>query len=362
LLPSKVLVDHSIEVDYGQLYVESFESAGADTDAAFAGQRNGLAGAGVPGFLFLVTGLRNGPVDFTAQRHSAEPPLEDGWEDIVEVSFTALSADVAIRQWDGTRYELDLAPGDYRVRYNARGMQQAWQVESIADGNPIDAYLLQFWSAPRAADQIIRLSSDVAAYWHQQNTGTLSVTPEAPNDLRRRPIGARDPGSSGERAPDVRLAAVNIYLGDIKALDQGLMIALAGSDDATHHAVARWAALQALKAAAMTDLPSLSPVFTALRDAATVPAPFNDEIDATVAVGDLAETTVPQIEVLRDDSDADPVQQLNAILAVVATARADSLAAALDAVVLACITFGENRYRGFLTRLRETFPNLEPNR
>jgi hypothetical protein len=350
----QVLLDQWLEVNYGQLYVESFEDQDAATESAFLSQRNGLAGAHVPGFLFLVTGLRDGSVAFTAQRHSVEPPLEGGWEDIVEVSFSALTTGTAIRQWDGSRYDLDLEPGDYRVRYYARGMQRGWDLESPTDDEPVDSYLLQFWPAPHTTDRIIRQSTDVAAYFHQQHTGARPDATTAQQHLSREAVRR----GSDDEVVDARLAAVSIYLGDIKALDRDLMRTLAAGDDATLRAVARWAALQALDAAGMTDLPSLSSVVTALRHATPVPAPFDDELDAPGALEDLPETTVAQIEILRDDSDADPVQQLNAILAVAATARPDSLEAALDAIVLSSITHGEERYRALLARLHKDLPAL----
>ena len=47
----------------------------------------GFCGAGVRGFLRLVTGLHTGYVRFTAELHPVAPPLGDDWEEAVEVSF-----------------------------------------------------------------------------------------------------------------------------------------------------------------------------------------------------------------------------------------------------------------------------------
>lgn len=54
-------------VHYGQLYVESSENS-ADLHECFAGQRNGLCGAAVPGKLFLITGLHTGKVGHLRSR------------------------------------------------------------------------------------------------------------------------------------------------------------------------------------------------------------------------------------------------------------------------------------------------------
>ena len=77
-------------VHYGQLYVESaLGDQHEDMADHFTGQQNGLLGAAVPGALFLVTGLHTGPIWLRVEVLDAEPVLEDDWEDVVEVSFSA---------------------------------------------------------------------------------------------------------------------------------------------------------------------------------------------------------------------------------------------------------------------------------
>jgi hypothetical protein len=39
----------------------------------------------------LITGLHTGQVGFTVDVLDAAPPLDDAWEEIVEVSFTVLA-------------------------------------------------------------------------------------------------------------------------------------------------------------------------------------------------------------------------------------------------------------------------------
>ncbi|MEV6602007.1 hypothetical protein AB0M36_34915 [Actinoplanes sp. NPDC051346] len=348
-MPVDVLLDRVVEVDYGQFYIESGEADEVGAELAFRGQRNGLCGAAVPGALFLVTGLRNGPVACTVRRHSTEPPLEQRWEDVVEVSFRAESGGVSLREWDGVRYRLDLPPGDYRVRYCARGMQQGWDVESLDDDQPVDHYLLEFWAGEPTEDRIVRQTSEVAAYWHREHAGAISA-PAAVEQAQR--------GQAGDRVSNDRLRAVRLYLGDIKALDENLMYALAEADDDTHRVVARWSALQALSAAGVLDLPAVAPAVAALRRSEQVPAPFDDEFDAQDAVEEtLPQGTVARIAALGGvvEDDQEPVSAWNAVLAVVATARPDSLEAALDAVVLAAISHGDTAYEQFLEDLHRRF-------
>ncbi|WP_433125091.1 hypothetical protein ACQPWW_21715 [Micromonospora sp. CA-240977] len=82
----RVLFDGQAPVAYGQIYVTSSELP--DMEEAFAGQVNGLCGAGQSGALFLMTGTHTGRVRFTVEVHDGEPPAAaPEWEDVVEVSF-----------------------------------------------------------------------------------------------------------------------------------------------------------------------------------------------------------------------------------------------------------------------------------
>jgi hypothetical protein len=352
-----VLLDEEVEVEYGQLYVESEEDADVDPDLAFAGQVNGLCGTAIAGSMFLVTGLRRGSVRLRVERHATEPLLEDTWEEIVEALFTAGSEDVSLKEPDGERYPLALTAGTYRVRYCARDMQRAWEQETTGDGPVIDHYLLQVWPGTDRTDSIIRLTSEVAAFWHREH-GTAPAGSPIPHE-RSEQANDGDGPRAGNRVPNERLGAVRLYLGDIRRLDEDLMFALADADDGMHRAVARWAALRALTAAKMIDWAVLAPAVAALRRGVAVPPPFDDEDEAVDALPDAPQSTVARIGVLNvSDDDGDPVQQVNAASAVAATARADSLEGVLDAVVLSAITHGEDGYRAFLEDLHTTFPTL----
>lgn len=165
----QVLFTGGLHVHYGQVYVQSgWEMPSDPLSAAFAGQVNGLCGAATPGFLFMVTGLHTGHVGFTVERHDAAPPMDDVWEEVVEVSFKPTADDVVLVQWGAeAAWALDIEPVDLRARYCAWGMDQARQADTILSGEPeLDRYLLQFWAAPPAPDQVLKQASATASYWH----------------------------------------------------------------------------------------------------------------------------------------------------------------------------------------------------
>lgn len=115
----QVLFASGLNVHYGQVYVESgWEMPSDPVSAAFAGQVNGLCGAATPGSLFMVIGLHTGHVGFTVELHNAAPPMDDGWEDVVEVSFTPTADDIALVQWGAeAAWALQLERVELRARY-----------------------------------------------------------------------------------------------------------------------------------------------------------------------------------------------------------------------------------------------------
>lgn len=121
--------------------------------------------------MHLVTGLRFGEVALRVEVHDSEPPLDDRWEEAVEVSFTSSSEVVQIAEWAGDRYPFGLPSGDYRVRYCARGVEQGRDVDQLYGEEPVDFYLLQFWPGAAGPDSILRQTSQAAAYWHRAHRG-----------------------------------------------------------------------------------------------------------------------------------------------------------------------------------------------
>ncbi|MFD4553412.1 hypothetical protein ACFWP5_03665 [Streptomyces sp. NPDC058469] len=165
----KVLVSGEVHVDYGQIFVES---GGDDCDLhdAFAGQEGvGLCGGGTGGALLLLTGLRIGGVEFTAELHESRPAPDETWEEIVEVPFRPVSEETVLRQWNGkNRWELGLEECDYRVRYSAIGMDAGRSKSVREDDEPPseDRYLLQIWPAAPEPARLLKRTGGAAAYWH----------------------------------------------------------------------------------------------------------------------------------------------------------------------------------------------------
>jgi len=159
-------------VHYGQAYVVAGSWDG-DLAASFRGQANGLCGAAVPGLLFLITGLHTGHVRFTVDVCASRPPVDDSWEEIVEVPFTVAAPEVTLEEWGGqAAYPLQLPAAEYRVRYCARGMQHGHDLDTSQDPDrPPDRYSLAFWPARPAPDRVVKQTSDIAAYWHAAATG-----------------------------------------------------------------------------------------------------------------------------------------------------------------------------------------------
>ncbi|WP_326835340.1 hypothetical protein VSH64_10495 [Amycolatopsis rhabdoformis] len=164
----RTVLNDDLHVHYGQCYVHS---EGGDPfqgrrTACFAGQRNGLCGAATAGTLYLITGLHTGNVGFRVEVHDTEPP-DQGAEDVVEVSFRVEGASRLVTWGGESSWDLDLAPGDYRVRYAGTAMDAGHTRDTRPAGEPErDHYLLQFWPAPPAPDAIVRRTSAIAEYWH----------------------------------------------------------------------------------------------------------------------------------------------------------------------------------------------------
>jgi hypothetical protein len=172
-----------LHVDYGQAYVLTGEMLNPDLFDAFRGQTNGLCGAAVRGALWLITGKHIGHVGFTVDILDAAPPIDEAWEEIVEVSFTVVDEDeeleyddfeimergIKLAEWSIARsYPIPLPPGSYRVRYCARGMQLGHDRRTLLQGKrPVDFYSLSFWPADAAPDCIVKQTSKIAAYWHE---------------------------------------------------------------------------------------------------------------------------------------------------------------------------------------------------
>lgn len=327
-----------------------------DHDAAWADESNGLCGAGVPGRLQLQIGTHTGWVPFRLESHGTEPALDLAWEEVVEVSFTALSEEVSLTGLMGDPHQFTMPRGDYRVRYCARGFEEADQAEETPD-----SYLLQFWPAAPAPSRIVKQTGKQAAYLHRaRRTLTEQEQHEdeqaAANELEQQ---ARE--RWGDRVPNERLRrtlefGVGLALDALSRLDMDLEFALADADDQLHRQVAAWAALRCLEEAGLIGLPQLAPAVAALRRGDPAPPPFDDSGHCW---GVLERAQPPRTSLpVPPDGEYEQSPQDWAITTLFHSTNEDSLVAVLEVVVSLAFVHGRDGYRQALAELRRQFPQL----
>lgn len=157
----------TVEVQYGQVYIELDGSFDGEMDKCFRGQNNGLCGAQMPATLFLMTGLHTGVVGMNIHLFDADPGIDESWEEIVEVSLEASRGKITLLEWAADQGVTMIVPaGSYRARYQGRAMQTANELDTNVEDTPVDTYRLDLWSAPPAPDLIVKQTSTIAAYWH----------------------------------------------------------------------------------------------------------------------------------------------------------------------------------------------------
>ncbi|MER6615660.1 hypothetical protein [Streptomyces xantholiticus] len=283
-------VEGDVDVHYGQIYVESApDSFGPDLAEAFAGQSAGLCGAASPGALWLSTGLHTGSVGFTVEVHDQAPPLDAVWEEVVEVSFRPVSGSSELVQWAGeASWELDLEETDYRVRYCAKGMDEARRQDTRLGNQPrLDCYLLQFWPAPPAPDRVLKQTSASAAYWHDYARRQPPPPTPAERADAERPRLAQEQAERehqlayerwewGGQLPSQALRNVGGNVTGLLRFDPALVHAIDAVGPATQRAVALLAARHACEAAGLAELDWIAAGLTALVKGRPLPPPFDD--------------------------------------------------------------------------------------
>ncbi|MCI3927878.1 hypothetical protein [Streptomyces sp. AN091965] len=368
----RTVYDGELRVHYRQFYVESRLDISREEEIAHcAGQSNGLCGAANPGNLFLTTGLHTGRVGLTVEVHETEPSLDDQWEEIVEVSFRPASAETAVVPWgDGAVCSLDLPVTDYRVRYCGRGMDVTPDDElSVLDDGPvIDHYLLQFWPAEPAADQVIKQTTRSAAYWHdcaralppppgpEIRAEAERLRREAEETIVREAERQAEAGNWGGRAPSPTLREVGGNKWGLISLDRDLVDAVDSADAATQRDIARWAVSYAIAKAELHTFSTFARAIRALRLGEELPVPLGDRAQAWewfFAQKNLPHTFVRPLH----GSGGEVSQQATAMIALFAAVQEDPRRAALDAVYAAAATYG-SAYPHLLAETRDAFPDL----
>ncbi|NJQ06517.1 hypothetical protein [Streptomyces lonarensis] len=286
----RVPVTGEVYVHYSQIYVESEPEGGPPPmDEAFAGQRSGLCGAGVPGALWLTTGLHTGRLGFVVEVHDEEPPLDPDWEEVVEVSFRPQSDRSQLVQWAGEEvWELGLDRTDYRVRYCARGMDEGNRLDTAVDELAPDSYLLQFWPSPPSSGRLIRQTSRYAAARHQYARALPPPpTPEQRAEAERRAREAEEEAEAarqreserrqwGGQLPRPALRAPGRKIPALVPYDSDLVHTIAACSPGVQRAVARLAARRACEAARLTEVPWIAAALAALAAGRPLPSPFDD--------------------------------------------------------------------------------------
>jgi len=175
-----VLFAGSLHISEGQFYVVLDDEELPEWGSAFAGQRNQLCGAGDPAGLICQTAEADGEVPVRVVAHEREPELEAEWADAVEVSFRVPSEPPWLAEWgDGLTAELPLAAGDYRVRYQARAMDDAAPHAGAPRSGPgVNNYELNIWPAPVTSDRVVRSGTCIGAAMH---AGHVEPEPPAPS-------------------------------------------------------------------------------------------------------------------------------------------------------------------------------------
>ncbi len=406
----RVVFEGVVPVDYGQFYVVSRELP--DMTRAFAGQRNGLCGAGDLGRLFLMTGTHTGRVRLRVELHEHEPPAAvDTWEEVVEAPFLPRAATVDLVPWgDGPLAALPLTPDGqeagllptFRVRYCAAGMDEGrdpyggFDPDALEDDDYTymeqrpDQYLLCFWPDAAGgsladgglrADAIVRQTSGAAGYWHNW-ASTLPALPslweqvEAAK-LERRKQARRaeqyrrqaEARSWGGRPPSERLRRVRGNVHGIAQLDRDLVDGVCGADDTIQRRIAVWAARQAFAHAGIEDLDWMAPAWAALEHGEPLPAEFTDPMALLARISGEHKRGGYRIVAVARLSHG-PARGLDAILngpvnpaamalpALAAAAGPDPLQAALEALWAAVTTYAARRAE-FLSEVRRAFPIID---
>ena len=313
----------------------------------------------------MITGLHTGHVAFTAELHDQPPPVEDSWEEVVEVSFRPTSETVALVQWGAeAAWPLALEQVDFRARYCADGMDQARAEDTRLDGEPVlDRYLLQFWPAPPSSDRVLKQTSAVAAYWHEWARGLpppptpqerAEAERQAELESREHMRHFQDEVNWAGAPPSQRLRTVGGNVLGMAKLDRPLLDALAEVDTESQRAIARWAARRACEAAGLSSLDWVAPALTALERGDKLPAPFDDHArvwDLLLGKDRVVHAVVPTTT--ESSPRIDP--QAAGLPALFAAVEADPLRAAVDALHAAAVTFGDN-YQRLFGELRSAFP------
>lgn len=170
-----VLFDDVVFTDYGQFDLVWSGGIGFDGDwpKHFAGHGNGLVGTAHDSGVYVNLARRSGGSQVRIVLFESEPPAASPYYvDVVEVSIVVPPGnDAGWQSWAGeSGGSLDaIDPAAYRVRVSAHG-RDAGDAGEFAEG-VVDEYVIELWPEAARHDEIVRVGSENAAYWHREIGG-----------------------------------------------------------------------------------------------------------------------------------------------------------------------------------------------
>ena len=138
----------------------------------FRGQRNGLLAAGAKGGVSIWGPALYGKYSVRITSSDRRPRVPAWCEDVVEVSYEFTAGYIVMGSFDEWTDPMRLAPGTYRLRYCASGLDATVEetAEDEFDGDDYRLYssrhLFQLWPAPAAPDEVLRVRSEYAEALH----------------------------------------------------------------------------------------------------------------------------------------------------------------------------------------------------
>jgi len=145
-------------------------------DDCWRGQRNGLCGTAVPAYISFTFGRHTGHVNLRILRSEVPPELDPKWEEVVECPFQIdRTVDLVVKDFNGDPYgsPITFQPGNYRVRYCALsfGPEEpcpTGQSHASESAEEPEDYELTIWpSTVLLRDEVVRVTSAEAAFWHK---------------------------------------------------------------------------------------------------------------------------------------------------------------------------------------------------
>lgn len=283
-------IDLDLHVHYGFVWLHSSDLIPDDLGGTRAGQRNGICGAAQAGVLSMMTGLHTGTVPFRVSLTELEPPLDPGWEEVVEVDFEPEDTELVLATFNDFVQILLPCLGTYRARYCASGMDQAREQDTRLDGDDVtDRYLLALWPATPSGEKVVRQASQQAAYWAQvaQETPAPAIPTEAERTAAEqadRDERLKEEQLESERTemlrwrgvePTSEMRDIGPVIVNVAQRDFALAQRVASETDEVRRWIATWAARQICDRARDAAL-DWTPALDALTRGEPLPPPFDE--------------------------------------------------------------------------------------